>query len=150
MNEPHKPLLCLDFDGVLHSYTTPWRGAAIIPDPPVPGAIAWLLAAMEHWEIAIFSARSVPTTGGERSGVQAMRLWLQEWLIKEGLLDKHQAFTVVQVGIQWPVHKPPAVLTIDDRAITFDGDWSLLDPAALLDFKPWNHDLRHPKARGGA
>jgi hypothetical protein len=32
-----KPILCLDFDGVLHSYTSGWKGAAVIPDPPVPG-----------------------------------------------------------------------------------------------------------------
>ena len=40
-----KPILCLDFDGVIHSYTSGWKGARIILDPPVPGALDFILAA---------------------------------------------------------------------------------------------------------
>jgi len=28
-----KPILCLDFDGVIHSYSSGWKGADVIPDP---------------------------------------------------------------------------------------------------------------------
>jgi hypothetical protein len=29
--------VCLDFDGVVHSYRSGWRGATVIPDPPIHG-----------------------------------------------------------------------------------------------------------------
>lgn len=34
--------ICIDFDGVLHSYTSGWQGEDVASDPPVPGAIEWL------------------------------------------------------------------------------------------------------------
>ena len=36
------PILAIDFDGVLHSYSSGWKGSRNIPDPPVDGAIEWL------------------------------------------------------------------------------------------------------------
>lgn len=31
------PTVSFDFDGVIHSYRSGWKGAAVIPDPPVEG-----------------------------------------------------------------------------------------------------------------
>ena len=53
-----KPTLVLDFDGVIHSYTSGWKGADVIPDPPVDGAIAFMLGALLHFDVVIFSSRS--------------------------------------------------------------------------------------------
>ncbi len=125
----HKPLLCLDFDGVLNSYETGWKGAAVITDPPVPGAIAFLREAVNHFRVAIFSSRS-----HQPGGLQAMREWLGFWQVQERLSD-HEDLSWVGL-IEWPLEKPAAMVTIDDRALTFEGTWPSID--ALLAFKPWN------------
>lgn len=31
------PTVSFDFDGVIHSYRSGWKGAAVIPDPPIEG-----------------------------------------------------------------------------------------------------------------
>ncbi len=38
--------------------------------------------------------------------------------------------------VKFPLFKPPATVTIDDRALTFDGTWP--DLQTLREFTPWN------------
>ena len=132
---PNKPILCLDFDGVIHSYTSGWRGAHFIPDPPVPGAMAFLMAAVDEFDVCIFSSRS-----HQEGGLAAMQAWLDYWLDKEfGWGKGEDAVTRangVRNNIKWPTEKPPALVTIDDRAITIEGEWPSLE--RLKAFKPWN------------
>lgn len=123
-----KPILCLDFDGVIHSYTSGWKGADIIPDPPVDGAIAFMLGALRHFDVTIYSARSA-----QSGGLAAMKRWL-----------KHHADAAWYEtpdgpgleSIQFPASKPAAMVSIDDRALTFDGTWP--DIQTLREFQPWN------------
>jgi FMN phosphatase YigB (HAD superfamily) len=132
-------ILCVDFDGVIHSYTSGWKGAAVIPDPPVPGALAWLWRATEWFDVQIYSSRSK-----EESGRHAMRYWMQMHAAEEfghdhpmsRAEDQHAAYPIT-----FAHEKPPAFLTIDDRAICFTGDWDALDPEQLLEFKPWYQRL---------
>lgn len=126
----NKPILCLDFDGVIHSYTSGWKGADVIPDPPVPGAIAFLREAVKHFRVMIFSSRS-----NQPGGARAMREWLGTHILAD------QSLTELGdppwfAAIEWPTEKPPALVTIDDRAICFDGSWPSMD--TLRTFKPWN------------
>lgn len=123
-----KPTLCLDFDGVLHSYISGWKGHDVIPDPPVPGAMQFLLQAVDKFDVCIFSSRSALDEGRD-----AMVRWIDYWVDKE--LTEEEAYRV-KCGIDFPVDKPAAFVSIDDRAITFTGTWPDLDE--LLQFKPWN------------
>jgi hypothetical protein len=123
-----KPILCLDFDGVCHSYTSGWQGAGIISDPPVPGLFEFLEQAVQHFEIHIYSSRS-----HQENGIQAMMMWFiehrRQWRENGGKGDE-----IIQLN--FPDHKPSAMITIDDRAITFNGVWP--DIEFLNNFKPWN------------
>jgi hypothetical protein len=125
-----KPILCLDFGGVIHSYASGWQGADCCPDPAVPGAIKFIARAVDDFTVAIYSARS-----NQHMGVEAMQFWLKCQFYK--LVDEPDADPVL-AQIQWPKEKPPALVTIDDRALTFSGNWAEYDCAELLAFKPWN------------
>jgi hypothetical protein len=137
-----KPILCVDFDGVIHSYQTPWQNEFTIPDPPVPGALQWLWKATEWFSVIVYSSRSKTEAGRD-----AMQAWMRRWSEKEfssGHPMTWEAGPVYPIGFAH--EKPAAFLTIDDRAVEFDGDWNSLDPAAMLDFKPWYQRL-NPRNR---
>ena len=130
-----KPILCVDFDGVIHAYTTPWTDAVTISDGPVPGALQWLWRATEFFDVQVYSSRSKDPEARD-----AMAAWFLTHSRAE-FPDGHPMRSAVgEYPITFAHEKPPAFLTIDDRAVTFDGDWSdpTLDPAFLLTFKPWN------------
>lgn len=103
-------------------------------DPPVPGAIDWLKSLLdwpEQWgmsgqertfDICIYSSRSCKW-GGKRC--------MRRWLVTHGLEREYLE------QIKFPTKKPAAFLTIDDRAICFDGKFP--DEEALAAFEPWNN-----------
>ena len=149
------PIVSVDFDGVLHSYESGWRGAGTVKDGPVPGAMAWLVecVASNRVQIAIFSSRSKNPMGR-----WAMNQWLRKHLgaylcsresdemvnllcVQFSVDDYgeaivHALIRQIMARITWPFFKPAAFLTLDDRAITFEGAWPTLE--TILDFKPWN------------
>lgn len=132
---PRKPILCVDFDGVLHSYISGWKGAEIIPDPPVPGAIAFLYDAIMSFQVFVYSSRS-----HQPGGIDAMMDWLahheKEWIKEQVAAGRPTPRTSLLFAITWPKEKPSAFVSLDDRAITFTGEWP--DMRTLCAFKPWN------------
>jgi putative DNA primase/helicase len=95
--------VCLDFDGVLHSYQSGWCGAEIIPDPPLHGTREAVALLRKRYRVVIHSARCATDAGCE-----AVSAWLQKHNIK---VDEVCRF------------KPPAAIYVDDRAVPFRGDW---------------------------
>lgn len=128
-----KPILCLDFDGVIHSYTSGWQGSGVANDPPVPGALAFLEEAAKHFRLAIYSSRS-KSFSGRRAMKRYMREHFESYLT---FSPSHDRDTLYEY-LEWPWFKPSAFMTIDDRALTFTGEWSDFAPEVLRDFKPWN------------
>lgn len=132
MAEKFKPTICVDFDGVIHSYERGWQNG-VIYGTVVPGFFEWVERVRDHVKIAIYSSRSK-----DEAGVVAMGMWLHEqrnaWIKAGG-----QRHPTEPLDFDLVHEKPAAWLTIDDRAIRFDGDWSApeLQPEAILAFKPW-------------
>lgn len=128
-----KPILCVDFDGVIHSYTTPWSNATTISDPPIPGALQWLWKATEWFDVQVYSSRSKDPEA---------RQVMHYWMVRHSQIEFGNEHPMSMLNDPYPItfahEKPAAFLTIDDRAICFEGNWSELNPADLLQFKPWN------------
>jgi hypothetical protein len=124
-----KPLLSIDFDGVIHNYQL-WGKMWIIDQPPVPGAMHFIWDASEHFTIAISSARSRHPLGR-----WAMKRWLAEEFRSYWRADRTRADDIL-AEIKWPWFKPPAKFHIDDRAWQFNGEWPDLD--MIKKFQPWN------------
>ena len=108
-----------DFDGVIHSYTSGWKGETNIPDPPVPGIQEALKEIHDAgYEVVVVSTRCKTVLG---------RTAIENWLDMYGMTQE-----VDKVCKE----KPPAIAYIDDRAICFDGH-----PETLLkkiqNFQPW-------------
>ncbi|MGI9470306.1 MAG: TOTE conflict system archaeo-eukaryotic primase domain-containing protein [Rubripirellula sp.] len=101
--ERKRKTVCLDFDGVIHSYRSGWKGEDTIPDPPIHGVREAIQHLRKRYRVVIHSSRSAT-----ESGCEAIRRWLQ----------KHE-IDVDDVCM----HKPPAFVYVDDRAIAFDGNW---------------------------
>ena len=134
-----KPILCLDFDGVIHSYTSGWKGADVIPDAPTPGMAAFLDKAVEFFEVHIFSSRT-----HQPGGVQAMQAFIWDALAHHfdcpfaGDPRDLERAIAIRDALKYPTEKPAAMVSIDDRALCFTGNWNDFDPQRLLEFKPWN------------
>lgn len=112
-----KQTIILDFDGVIHSYKSRWKGTTIIPDPPVEGIREAIAELRQHYKVVVVSSRCY-----QEGGIEAIKKWLDNYDI---VIDDVTG------------EKPPAVVIIDDRAITFDGDATgLLEKVKA--FKPWN------------
>lgn len=113
-----KPRVVFDFDGVIHSYTSGWKGEDIIPDPPVPGINDTIQTLRERgYEVVVCSSRCI-----SYGGMMAVKQWLRKHHIE-----------VDNVTFE----KIAALVYVDDRAICFDGNsCALLNK--ILNFKPWN------------
>lgn len=123
--------IAVDFDGVLHSYLSPWVSAGVIPDPPVPGAIEWLTDIEKKFEVIVFTTR-----GKTQEGRDAVRRWLWE----NGYSGKHNRSSIrpetwSDLTIVVTAEKPPALIYLDDRAVRFEGSFPTADE--IHGARPW-------------
>lgn len=108
----------MDFDGVIHSYKSGFKGTTKIPDEPVAGIKEEIAKIRKKYKVVILSTRC-----SQKGGKEAMQRWLDlHGIVVDDIVD----------------HKVPAHVYIDDRAVRFGGKAEgLLEEIEL--FTPW-HD----------
>jgi len=117
-----KQTIICDFDGVIHSYKSGWKGADVCPDQPVEGAIEWLNNMARDFKIAILSSRS-----HQEGGIEAMR----KYVLEHGVTYQH----IEDESIFFPTEKVPAIMSIDDRGFRFNGTFP--SKLEIDNFLPW-------------
>ncbi|ACL70077.1 hypothetical protein [Halothermothrix orenii] len=112
-----KRTVLLDFDGVIHSYTSGWQGISRVVDPPVPGVKKAIEKLRKNYRVVICSSRCRDERGKDA---------VKEYLNKYGIVVDDIVYT-----------KIPAFVQIDDRALTFEGKWDNNFLNKIKKFKPW-------------
>lgn len=128
--------IAVDFDGVIHQYTTKQKGEwdpLYIPDPPMPGAFDWLKGMVKHFKVVIYSARFTPRGNTEADWAEAVdaKEAVRGWMLKYGL----QAMVLHQLEFWMSPGKPTALVYIDDRGFRFEGTFPTKNQIHQL--KPW-------------
>ena len=119
-----KQTIVLDFDGVIHSYSSGWKGADQIPDPPTPGTKEAIEKLRMEYIVVVVSSRC-----HQEGGIEAIGKWLELHDITVDLVTND---------------KPPHIVVVDDRAIRFNGDWNAVIEAIPAASVPWNKKENHP------
>lgn len=128
-----KRTICLDFDGVLHSYVSGWKG--IEPtDPPTHGAQEFVQDLLNMGYIVVIQSTRADT----REGEFAIMSWLQKHKFPVKELQQQENNDQDWISAT----KPKALLYVDDRGIRFTGKfddvigWIQMNPG----FEPWYRD----------
>jgi len=124
--------ILIDFDGVLHSYTSGWQGKSTIPDSPVPGAMEFLQQLIDDpgLEPVIWTSRVHCSESEDPADSENAKQAIREWLYLQGMgPDEVHTLKITS-------DKPPATLIIDDRAIQFSGAFP--STQWIHEFKPWS------------
>jgi hypothetical protein len=114
-----KPTVILDFDGTIHLYNSGWKGVDVIPDLPTVGCREAVELLRRRYRVVVVSTRC-----NEPAGIAAIWAWLR--------LHQIEVDDVAR-------DKPASLVTVDDRALRFEGNWNeilgKIDEAAVPWFK---------------
>lgn len=127
-----KPIYCIDFDGTLMKYAG-WHGADQCLGDPIDGALEHLVEVVlsGRWDVHIFSSRS-----HQQGGVEAMRDWMVSHARKKFHGTQYETVvSMLHAEVYFPRVKPPAIVSLDERTITFGGTYPTL--RELHEFTPF-------------
>ena len=115
-----RPVICLDFDGVIHRHLLGWHGRGVIPDVPVDGAQEAIKRLRRRFVVVVHSGRCA-----SEDGIAA----IERWLVKHGIHVDMVCAT-----------KPLAEVYVDDRAIQFKGNWDAT-MREIMAFRHWQQGM---------
>ena len=115
------PVICIDFDGVIHLNLSKYLDRHIIQDQPVVGAKEAISELRKMAIVVIHSGRCCTEAG---------RQAIEQYLERHGIVVDRVC-----------EHKPLAAVYLDDRAIQFTGCWKdAID--SIKNFKHWQSAAR--------
>jgi hypothetical protein len=121
-DKKYKATVAIDFDGVIHSYTSGFQGLTTIPDPPVKGGFEFIERCQsQDWQVAIYSTRGKTSLG---------RKAIHKWFLKHGM--KEEILSKIVIAKE----KPIAKVYIDDRGWQFRGKFPTIKE--IDEFVPWH------------
>ncbi|MDR2534983.1 MAG: hypothetical protein LBD29_03005, partial [Treponema sp.] len=121
ISETGTKVVAVDFDGVINSYVSGWKGPSETDAPVLSAAESLKTLFNSGYKVIIFSTRA-----NTREGIETIREYLRKHTENNELAD-----TIEITG-----QKPIADMYIDDRAIPFNGDWEET-LKQIEQFKPW-------------
>src|SRR4030042_1055167 len=133
--EAKKPkIIAMDFDGVI-SDGFGWDGKNSIFHPPIAGVREAFLFLQEHGGlIVIYSARC---------DVKAVEKYLDDNMIPFDYINDHPYIPDNLRSWKAEGSKLVADVYVDDKAILFDGEWSIDRAKEILKFTPWMKKESH-------
>jgi hypothetical protein len=132
----HRLTIAVDFDGVIHSYTSPWTTVVEINDPPVEGAFEWLTEMVEHFDVFLFTCRLRTQDTEPHVDVDDIESAMRQWFYDHGL----PAEVLKQIKFWRGEGKPHAYVYLDDRGMRFEGVFPSVE--VLQSLKQWNRSVR--------
>jgi hypothetical protein len=114
-------VVAVDFDGVINSYISGWKGPTETDAPVLSAAESLKTLYGRGYKIIIFSTRA-----NTQEGIDTIREYLRKHTKNNELAD------TIEITDQ----KPIADMYIDDRAIPFNGDWEET-LKRIEEFEPW-------------
>jgi hypothetical protein len=109
-------VIAIDFDGVIHSFTSGWQGALKANDPIVPGIKEVIAELRQDYRVIVMSSRCL-----HPGGTKTIETYLNKYgIIVDGITGE----------------KIPALVYVDDRAITFRQAEGMVDQ--IRKFEPWH------------
>ena len=115
-----RPTVAFDFDGVIHSYKSGWKGEAEVPDPPVPG----IREAIAHIRLAGYRVIVVSSRCRSEEGPTG------RCQVAPG--ERHPGGITSQ-GIR----RPPFATLTTGPSVLMGTLGALLEK--IINFKPWNY-----------